>query len=328
MSSKIVASVLAALVFFEAGAARAQSSASDAAIAQSLFDEARKLMNQKKFTEACPRLERSYKLDPAPGTLLNLAVCHEAVGRTATAWDEFRDSVTIARRENQPKRVRFAQQHIDALKNRICTITVRDAGQERGLEWHLDGAKMGTEALGIALPIDPGSHVIDAVAPGKRAWKTTVELQRDGETKTLEIPPLEALPVEAPPRPLEPVVVPVVVEKSHGPSAWTWVALGVGVVGYGALALGGIEALTEWNARTAACGIGGDPNACSQSGIDADKQARTWALVADIGLGVGVAGTIATVVLAITTRGKSKEHVALGPFVGPRAAGLSLGAVF
>ena len=41
------------------------------------------------------------------------------------------------------------------------------------------------ESLGIALPIDPGSHVIEASAPGKQAWKTSFEITRDGETKSL-----------------------------------------------------------------------------------------------------------------------------------------------
>src|SRR6185369_12155545 len=89
MSSKIVISSVFALVLSQAGAVYAQS---DSAIAQSLFDEGRKLMNEKKFAEACPRLERSYKLDPAAGTLLNVAVCHEGLGRTATAWNEFREA--------------------------------------------------------------------------------------------------------------------------------------------------------------------------------------------------------------------------------------------
>jgi len=331
MCSRIVASAVLACALLGSGAARAQTS-SDAAIAQSLFDDGRKLMAQKRFADACPRLERSYKLDPAAGTLLNLAVCHEAIGKTATAWNEFRDSVALARRENRPDRLRFAQKHIKALEGRICNLTVRETVHEPGLAWKIDGANVGSESLGIALPIDPGVHTVEAEAPGKRPWKTTVELTRDGDSRSLEIPPLVALP-PPPVAPVEPVAPPkptVVVEKSRGVSPWIFVTAGVGVLGFGAMALGGVEALSEWNNRTAACGIGGDPNACSQAGIDADGRARTWALVADIGLGVGVAGTIATVIVAVVGRGKSKEatHVAISPFVGPGAAGVGLGGNF
>jgi tetratricopeptide (TPR) repeat protein len=118
MSSKIVARGIVALVLLQAGVAYAQQSGSDTAIAQSLFDEGRKLMNEKRFVEACPRLERSYKLDPAAGTLLNLAVCHEGLGKTATAWNEFRESVAMAKRENRKDRVAFAQ-----------AVRVRDPGE-------------------------------------------------------------------------------------------------------------------------------------------------------------------------------------------------------
>jgi hypothetical protein len=311
MSSTIVARVLALAVLFSAGSAFAQS---DAAIAQSLFDEGRKLMVEKKYPEACPRLERSYKLDPAPGTLLNLAVCHEAIGKTATARNEFRDTVTIAKRENRNDRLTFANQHLKALEGKISTLTVTDASRENGLEWRLDGAKFGVESFGIALPIDPGSHTIEAVAPGRVTWKTSVDVTKDGEKKTLEIPALVLAPVVKPPPHLQPEPV-IVVEKSRGPSPWIWVTIGVGVVGWGAFALGGIEAMDNWSTRKTNCGIGGDANACNQAGIDADKNARTWSVVADIGLGVGAAATVATIIIAAVGRPKAKDtHVSVSPF--------------
>jgi hypothetical protein len=276
-------------------------------------------MADKKFSEACPRLERSYKLDPATGTLLNVAVCHEAVGKTASAWNEFRDVVAMSRRENRDDRAKFAQDRIDQLKTRLSTLTVRQTVKEPGLAWKLDDANVGTESLGIALPIDPGHHTVEAVAPGKQPWKTTVDVVRDGETKTIEIPTLVVLPAE-------------VAQKSRGPSGWVFVTGSVAVLGFGAMALGGIEALSSWNTRTAACGVGGDPNACSQVGIDADKMARAWALVADIGLGVGAGFTLLTVIIAATTvHGKSKDspaHAAVAPIVTPNGAGITLGGVF
>ena len=328
MSSKIVASATLCALLLSSVAARAQN-ASDAAIAQSLFDEGRKLMAEKKFAEACPRLERSYKLDAAAGTLLNLAVCHEGQGKTATALSEFRDSLALARRENRKDRLAFTQKHIDALQNKICMLTVTSAGHETGLEWKIDGANVGTESLGLALPIDPGSHMVEASAPNKLPWKTTFEIQKDGETKSLEIPALPPAPkqvvVEQPlPQP------PVLVERSRGPSPWIWVTIGVGVAGFGAMALGGIESLSSWNDRKANCNIGGDPNACNQTGMNADQAARTWALVADIGLGVGAAGAIATIIIAAVGRPKVKEaaHALITPFVSPGVGGFSLSTVF
>src|SRR5207237_643576 len=117
---------------------------------------------------------------------------------------------------------------------------------------------------------------------------------------------------EPPPPPPPPVVV---VMRSRGPSPWIWFTIGASVVGFGALGLGGGEALVTWNDRTKNCGIGGDANACNQAGIDAGKLARTWALVADIGLAVGAVGAIATIVIAAVGRPKIKEtRVSVSPF--------------
>ena len=51
--------------------------------AEELFRRAKTLMAERKHRDACPLLEESQKLDPQMGTLLNLAICHENVGKVA-----------------------------------------------------------------------------------------------------------------------------------------------------------------------------------------------------------------------------------------------------
>src|SRR5262245_37563455 len=57
----------------------------DAAAAEALFREGRQLMDSGAIAQACVKFEESLRLDPALGTMLNLAVCEERAGNTKRA---------------------------------------------------------------------------------------------------------------------------------------------------------------------------------------------------------------------------------------------------
>src|SRR5689334_18551597 len=89
------------------GNALAQGPSADLPIAQGLFEQGRTLMGAGRYEEACPKFAESERLDPAPGTLLNLAVCHEKEGKTATAWAEYNDVIAASRRDGNAERQRI-----------------------------------------------------------------------------------------------------------------------------------------------------------------------------------------------------------------------------
>src|SRR5690242_6612861 len=83
------------------GATTAGAQGADLAAAQSLFDAAKQLVAQGKHAEACPKFLASFKLDPKPGTAVNLADCYEKTGQIASAWARFQEAAALAQRAGQ-----------------------------------------------------------------------------------------------------------------------------------------------------------------------------------------------------------------------------------
>src|SRR5450432_4085359 len=103
-------------------AAPAAAQVSNAALAESLFREGKRLSGEHKFAEPCPKVAESYKLDPGLGTLLNLATCHEAEGKPASAWAEFSEASSRARRDGDNDRAQLADADVRAFESKLAHI--------------------------------------------------------------------------------------------------------------------------------------------------------------------------------------------------------------
>jgi hypothetical protein len=77
MRGKSISSCVALTLLLSSVVAKA-GPGEDKAAADALFKAGRTLVKQGKFSEACPKLEASHKLDPATGTLLALGDCYES----------------------------------------------------------------------------------------------------------------------------------------------------------------------------------------------------------------------------------------------------------
>ena len=149
----------------------ADASPEDRAAADALYEEAGKLAAADRWGEACPKLEASFKLDPAIGTLLRLGYCYEKVGRTASAWASFNDGAAMAIKAND-KRAKDAAEGVRRLAPTLARLAIEVAPENgsAGLDIRRDGTVVSAGALGTPVPVDPGTHTVEASQAGKRAW--------------------------------------------------------------------------------------------------------------------------------------------------------------
>jgi hypothetical protein len=164
--------------------------------AEDLFRRGKALMAQNQAAEACRLFEASQKLDPQMGTLLNLALCHEQIGRIATAWGEFRAVEQQAASANREDRRRLARDHADKLEPRVSRmkVVVSPEAAVPGLTITVDG-ETKAEALWSGIAVDPGTRRIEIFAPGKQPKLEVLEVGTSGAQKILIVPLLEDAPM-------------------------------------------------------------------------------------------------------------------------------------
>jgi len=293
--------------------------AQDAAAAKALFNEGLADMEAAHYDTGCPALAESYKLDPRPGTLFTLAECENKRGRIATAvarYDEYVSFVAKLPADQQKKqvdRLKAANEQKAALAPLLPLLTLTlPPDAPKGTVVKRDGTELAANSLGVALPVDPGEHVISTQVPGGAANERRVTLYK-GEKKQILVdvrptgaarPPVNALQ----PKPKsKPEVVPGPAPGAGGDSGpsgrrlGAYVAGGVGIAG---LVLGGVMGgltLAKKSVINKNCGfVPGDPMGCNDEGLKALSSAKTTGLVSTVGFAVGGAGVVAATVLLLT----------------------------
>jgi hypothetical protein len=307
------------------------------ALAQTLFEEGRRLMEAKRYPEACPKFDESQRLRPGTGTLLNLALCNEQLGRTATAWAQFKEVLFASKKEGNEAREAFAQEHIDAIEPRLSKLQI-NAKPTPGLAVRRDGQEIPIAALGTPIPIDPGRHSIEATAPGYSVWSTSVEIGTSADRKTIAVPKLSLLPVgERGGAPAAPAPEPDGAGRTRRTAGFIAGGVGVAALGVGAV-LGVIAADEAGSAEDDPALCPGKQ--CTPAGREEIDAASTKALIASIAFGVGVVAVGAGAVLILTAGSStpsSKEAARRGwatptawvvPALGPDGGGLGVAGVF
>lgn len=290
--AKHLAAVALVSTCLGSGSARAQSAVPEnQVLAQSLFDDAVALMRDGRYVEACPKFAESHRLDPAGGTVINLAYCLEKQKKLASAYAAYSDAVSFAIRDGRKEREATARERVQAIAPLLSRIAVRVEGpsQLEGLEVFLDGTALRPAAWGGS-PVDPGTHRVRATAPGHREWVETLTVDAEGQTREVVVPVLPLLPA-APTVVPPPVVLPVPPPVDERPvSSWrrpaAIVSFGVGGAALGVGLVTGALAISRHNASNRDCPAG----RCTQAAVDAEAAANTFAWIANVSFAAALVG--------------------------------------
>ena len=302
-------------------AARAQT---DPAAAEMLFREGKAAFERKDFDAACPKLAESQRLNPASGTMLALAACHEEQGKLASAWGEYTSAVALARRDGSLRREKAAAARAAALEAKLSYVTFsvdpRTASLE-GLELKRDGIVIGAAGW-HDVPTDPGMHKLEVTAPQRKPFH--LEFNVAGHSTKVEVPLLEeerptVAPVGQVPPQSTPGAGPDLRDLGIVVGSAGIVSLGVGTV-FGAMAIAASKSAKS------KC----TPSLCTDpTAVTDNNHAKTFADISTVTFVAGIASVTGGAAMVLFSNPKAdSKAVALRVDAGPGLAFARIEGVF
>jgi hypothetical protein len=264
---------------------------------------------------------------------MNLGLCYEKNGQTASAWTTYREAASLARDKGQAEREQTARDAFGRLEPLLLKVIISAAPPPDGsqVDVKIDGQPFPSGLFGAEAPMDPGTHQLTATGQGKKPFVTSFTVQA-GPPATVTIPVLELAPEEpaaAPPPTSTPgAPAPEAEPKSdgHGQRMAAVILGGVGVAAVGVGSVFGLLANSSYSSSKNECN--GDH--CTQAGHDDRERAFGQATVATVGFAVGGAALIGGAIVWFTAPKAHTEQpvppaVSFAPFVGPGIAGVGVG---
>jgi hypothetical protein len=307
------------------GELHAEATNSQVSHAIVLFELGRTDFEADRFAEALEKFIDSEKIDPGAGTMLNIAYCHERLGKTATAWADYREAAVLAHEEGKLDWERDALERAEMLEKSLARVVVQVDEPKDGAwpEVMLDDTPLPQSLWGEPTPVDPGRHEVLAKAAARRPWTSAFDVEAERVPTTVVVPVLE------PETPATEGTRGAGTGSSDSPrraddeaNPWTarrkaaLVTAGVGVVALGAGAALALVAKSTYDG--AECPVAGH---CTSRGLDAQRRAYTEL---DIASYAAAGGGVVVVGAAILWLWPSRSSgVQVLPAVGVASWGVS-----
>jgi RNA polymerase sigma factor (sigma-70 family) len=163
-------------------------------------------MASNDFATACPKFAESYRLDPAAGTLVGLALCNEGEGKSASAWAEFLLVAREAKKSGRRPRAARARARGEARATLVsnfdrgrrrcpCGPRLRSGARRRR---RCPGINLALNRLQRQLPTEPLDVEDDRLFTNSLGTSRVVaaDLKRRVEASIQKLPPKQRLVME------------------------------------------------------------------------------------------------------------------------------------
>jgi hypothetical protein len=299
------------------------SKAATKAAADVLFRQGREAFDKGDYGRACPKFAESQAVDPAPGTLLNLALCEERSGKLVRARQHLTE--LVPQLSSRDDRLPFAKDLLAKIAKRVARLSLTLAPGAPSETLVIDEREGKTLPFEVEIELDPGEYELSIQAPGRPSDKLRILLAEGQREARAILPPPAVEPVKksrvAPPPPPPP----------PGPGlarTLGFVAGGVGVAAFGVAAVTGVVLLNKKSAVDDLC----PKKRCSDEGERLRKAAEATPVLPlnTVSWIVGIAGVGAGAVLILTSnpKGTSEPKAAAFPMVLPSGGGLGVRGCF
>lgn len=252
--------------------------------ARANFQRALELEQAHDYAGALRLFRRVGQVKLTPQVRYHIAACEENLGKMVAALGGYE----LALQHGQgmpPGFLSEVQQSIDYLKQRIPTLTVTRGQGADGASIELDGILLGSKSIGVAVPLDPGPHVLRAKAAGYQEYEVTLTVS-EGEHDEVTIDLVE-IPEVVAPAPSAPEPEPV---QGYGLAPYVVAGSGLVVAIVGGVLLGASQG--PYNRALELCRGSSDP--CDPSNAAAAEEAKSAFSTARalevggwVGIGVG-----------------------------------------
>jgi hypothetical protein len=285
--------------------------------AQARFARGKEFLAKKQYDMALTEFRASHEI--VANTRLEIARCLRAMGRQVAAYAELgRTAVEAKELVVQDNRYQRALDSAKAERAEIepqlgfVSLTIQNATDDTKVT--VGGEEIRRAAWAEPAPVVAGSTDVVIATPGHATVTRTITVPAGQKASVI----VDALSADTPAAPAPVAEAPSSTSPGSPLRTWAYVAGGVGVAGLLTFTIAGVMARSTYDDLNGACH--GGP--CSPDKDGEISSGKTQQTLANVGLGIGIAGVAAGATLFVLSMPKGNGPSSAALVVGPGNLGV------